>query len=305
MKNTFKSEINELLTGFYLNGGRWFDHEVQNIFELRKRQISAEEFSLQNEKSQVMANEFEHWSRMNKYSGPIVKVWWTSRPGTLESVLGKPIDQRNNPTDILVKFTSGPSDGLLGMSAKETKRISGDIGFKNPGLGRISRILGLDLRPIVRQRTIEFVEKLGLPKLSNRKLKVMIRSDEELKNKADEAGSVLLSELRDHMFTKFTSFNQTESIEHIIQNWLDAEILFPPYVKVTGNGNRFGSISASVINPIDNPKMTAIANYPIRFESNGNESILVFAGNEKIMRIRLKYDSQKMAGSIKLSGDPT
>lgn len=304
MANTLSSDVNELLTGYYLNNKQWFDPAAESAVNQRKTQIPEEEYALQDEKAQIMAKKFVEWAKANGYSGVVKKVWWTARPGSLGAAVGQKVDQKKNPTDILVLFTSGPAEGFLGLSAKATKKVSGDIGFKNPGLGTMESALGLDLKSIVQQHTRNFIVQNNLPSLSNDKLKAFIRSDPELKKKADEAGSVLLSVLRDRIYAKLYTLNPDSAKEHILKYWLDAEVTFPPYVKVTGNGNKLGSTSAKVTNPIDNPKMTAIMNNKIDFDSNGNESIMVWAGEEKIVRIRLKYDSQKMAGSIKLSGDP-
>jgi len=43
---------------------------------------------------------------------------------------------------------------------------------------------------------------------------------------------------------------------------------------------------------------------PIKLEKVGNESIGVSAGGKKIMKMRFKFESEKMASSVKLSGDP-
>ena len=40
------------------------------------------------------------------------------------------------------------------------------------------------------------------------------------------------------------------------------------------------------------------------FEKVGNESIGVKAGNKKILKMRFKYESEKLASSMKMSGDP-
>ena len=42
----------------------------------------------------------------------------------------------------------------------------------------------------------------------------------------------------------------------------------------------------------------------ISFEPVGNESIGVKAGTKKILKMRFKYESEKVASSLKMSGDP-
>ena len=84
---------------------------------------------------------------------------------------------------------------------------------------------------------------------------------------------------------------------------MDAEVIYPPYIKVTGQGSR-APYRASVMNPVENDKLSALGNYPITAEKVGNESIGIKAGDKKIMKIRFKFESEKMASSLKLSGDP-
>jgi len=62
--------------------------------------------------------------------------------------------------------------------------------------------------------------------------------------------------------------------------------------------------TASITDPLKNEKLEALSKYTIKMEKIGNESIGVIAGTKKIMKIRFKFESEKMASSLKLSGDP-
>ena len=84
---------------------------------------------------------------------------------------------------------------------------------------------------------------------------------------------------------------------------MDAEIVKPPYIKVTGQGNK-EPYKAVAMDPTKNEKLDALSKYKITLEKVGNESIGVKAGEKKIMKIRFKFESEKMASSVKLSGDP-
>ena len=79
-----------------------------------------------------MADKVIAWSKENNYSGVVEKVWWTARWICFNRAVGRTVDSRKNPTDVLVRFTGGE---FLGVSAKSTKK-QGDIGFKNPGMGQ-------------------------------------------------------------------------------------------------------------------------------------------------------------------------
>ena len=79
--------------------------------------------------------------------------------------------------------------------------------------------------------------------------------------------------------------------------------MFPPYVKVTGRGTQ-SPYSASVEDPLNNPKLKAILTERISYEDVGNDSVGVKAGTKKILKMRFKYESEKLASSLKMSGDP-
>ena len=68
--------------------------------------------------------------------------------------------------------------------------------------------------------------------------------------------------------------------------------------------NTGASGDGAVMDAINNPKLPAISAHEIKLEKVGNESIGVCAGNKRIMKIRFKFESEKMASSLKLSGDP-
>jgi hypothetical protein len=75
-------------------------------------------------------------------------------------------------------------------------------------------------------------------------------------------------------------------------------------VKVTGMGTKSGSITAKVDDPLKNDKLAAITGGNITLQKVGNESIGVSAGGKKILKMRAKFESEKLASTIKFSGDP-
>jgi hypothetical protein len=248
-----------------------------------------------------MAKEFIKWAKVNGYSGTVKDVWWTARPGSMSSAFGEQVDQKKNPTDVLVRFTSGPINGFLGLSAKATKG-KGEIGFKNPGLGTIDRNLNLKLGVEYENQLQQTIDKFKLPKTSNER-KAYIRANPGVKKHTEEIGVKVLSAMRDELMVRLKKFNQKDLMKYLLGDWMDADILRPPYVKVTGQGNR-QPYQAVVMDPTDNEKLKALSKYEIKLEKVGNESIGVSAGTKKIMKIRFKFESEKMASSVKLSGDP-
>ena len=117
-------------------------------------------------------------------------------------------------------------------------------------------------------------------------------------------GSEVLKECRDVMIAKLNTLSVGKRRDYIIKSWIDAsKELYPPYIKVTGKGKGVPYI-ADVEDPLNNPKLQAILSENITFDIVGNDSIGVKAGSKKILKMRFKYESEKLASSLKMSGDP-
>lgn len=299
--NTILSDINEIQTGYFLNGEKWFDTEAKNQFNLRAKQAKPDEVADAIGKAKVMAQEFKKWAKANGYSGTVKQVWWTARPNSMSSAVGYPVDQKKNPTDILVKFTSGPCDGFLGLSAKATQG-KGDIGFKNPGVGTVDKNLNMKLAEEYKKILDLTIKKYSLPDSADKR-KAYIRANPGVKKHTEDVGVKLLSAMRDELMKRLAKFNQKDMLKYLLSDWMDAEVLKPPYVKVTGQGSK-EPYNAVVMDPTKNDKLDALAKYKIGMEKVGNESIGIKAGDKKIMKIRFKFESEKMASSLKLSGEP-
>lgn len=85
-----------------------------------------------------------------------------------------------------------------------------------------------------------------------------------------------------------------------MNDWLDAKnAVYPRYIKVTGMKS-----GANVEDPMANSKIAALSSYDVVLSKVGNDSIGVSAGKKRIMKMRAKYESQKLASSVKFSGDP-
>lgn len=303
MANTDLADINELYVGYYLMGEKWWSKEASQHVSAKTKIVGAQQHDLQKEKARVMALEIIDWSKKAGYSGRVKNVWWTARPGSLSAAVGKDVDQKKNPTDILVKFTSGPANGFLGVSAKSTKG-GGDIGFKNPGIGTVEATLKLDLSKIVTEDVAYIVNKFKLPENASAR-KQEIRKSNKVSAATQAKGSETLEKIRDAMFDKLKKMNQPSLRNYLIENWLDASNdLYPPYIKATGMGNKIGSMKAKIDDPLKNDKLKAILKDRIKIEKIGNDSIGVSAGSKRIMKMRAKFESEKLASSVKFSGDP-
>lgn len=302
MANTDLSDINEIYLGYFLAGESWFDKDAKKQVDTKMRRVKKEQAEDQINKARVMAEEVLKWAKRKGYKGGIVNVWWTARPGSMSAAVGMEVDQRKNPADILIRFKSGPAKGFLGISAKSTLGNT-DIGFKNPGMGTMESVLGIDLGSINQKYITMIIQKYDLSNSTTQR-KVEIRDNPKIQQKTSELGSQALSEMRDVMFNRLKKMKSDQIQEFILKNWIDSsKTLFPPYIKVTGMGKK-EPYTAKVEDPLHNPKLDAINSGKMSVEKVGNESVGVKAGNYQILKMRFKFESEKLASSVKLSGDP-
>jgi len=297
--NTLVSDINELLVGYFLNNERWYNSEARQKYNQRSRQVSSEDLDRATEHARVMAKEFLKYAKEKNYSN-ITNVYWTARPGSMTKLTGVEVDQTKNPTDTLIKFSSGPSDGWLGLSAKSTKG-RGEIGFKNPGVGTIDRVLNISIAKFYNDELEKIISKLVLPKRATERKKY-IRDNPEIKKQTEVLGSKLLSKMRDILLKKLQSMNNKDLFDYFMEDWLNANIMYPPYVKITGKGTK-PPYTATVMEPTKNEKNDALATLDFKLEIVGNESIGVRAKGKKIFKMRFKFESEKLASSVKMSGE--
>ena len=298
-RNTDLADVNEIYCAYALNGNEFPDSASESQYNKKLNMITEEQANQQIGRAIAMVDEFLTWAKRNGYSG-IQETYWTARPGfSFKAVVGVDVDQRKNPTDVLIIFKKG---GYLGLSAKSTKG-KGDIGFKNPGVGTVDKDLGLKLNDINKKEQDNIVKQFKLPASASAR-KAEIRKNKALQMQTDRLGSKVLSDCRNILLKKLNTLKPEERRDYIIKSWIDAsEELYPPYVKVTGRGTK-DPYSASVEDPLNNPKLKAILNERITFEEVGNDSVGVKAGSKKILKMRFKYESEKLASSLKMSGDP-
>jgi hypothetical protein len=301
--NTDLADVNEIYVGFLLAGKKWFDNDAKSQFEKKSKIIGKELTEIQKARAEAMVEEVIKWAKSKKYSGRVKKVWWTARPNSLSNAVGKKVDSRKNPTDILVQFTSGPAEGFLGISAKSTSG-SGDIGFKNPGIGTVEATLNINLSDIVSTTVAKAIQKFKLPENTAAR-KDEIRKSPKIQEQTQTIGTELLNKIRDVMYEKLKKLDNKKLKNYILENWLDvSNDLYPPYIKVTGMGSKLGQIKAKVDDPLNNEKLGAILKNNLRLEKVGNDSIGLYAGPQKILKMRAKFESEKLASSLKFSGDP-
>lgn len=303
-KNTVGADINEIAFGYYAAGSSWDNfvnaEYAKEMLGERTSQASPEEIKDQQERAKAMLEATLEWAKQNGWEGTVTKVWWTARAGVLSLAVGKKVSS-GNPTDILLQFDN---DEFLGISAKSTKGKA-DIGFKNPGVGSIAKALNIDLISYVKQKTETTIRNLNLP-LNAKERKVFLRTqgNEALKSEVELIGKSILATLRESLYEHLTTLDDEEVRNHITTYWMDAGANYPYYIKVTGRGTSKSGYSATVSDPIKNEKYKALMSEEISVVKVGSDSIGILAGGKRIMKMRFKYESQKLASSLKMSGDP-
>ena len=75
--------------------------------------------------------------------------------------------------------------------------------------------------------------------------------------------------------------------------------VYPRYIKVTGQ-----KIGAIIEDPMANSKLSAMTSGKIKLSKIGNDSVGITAGTKRVLKMRAKFESQKLASSVKFSGDP-
>jgi hypothetical protein len=300
---THSADINEILYGYYMLGGSWKGFigasDAKKQLKDKGKKVSPQEYTDQEERAKVMAKDTIRWMSANGYSPKVKKVWWTARPGILSKAVGQDVDSRKNPTDVLVQTADG---SFLGLSAKSTK-TKGDIGFKNPGIGTIEKNLKVDLKFIHNDALEKLQKKYKEMPSSSKARKKWLRDNKDIRNKSIEVGKQVLASIRDAVKHSLLKMQQKKLRAYIINDWMDANNMYPPYIKVTGQGKN-GKYSSSILDPLKNNKMKALGSGKIEVEPVGSDAVGIRANGKKILKMRAKFESEKMASSIKFSGEP-
>jgi hypothetical protein len=297
--NTLGADVNEIYLAYLLNNNSFPDTITSNQFTKRSQSVSKQVVEWQIGRAEAMYTKFLEFLSRGRMGSP-VSAYWTARPGfKFRDIVGFDVNQRLNPTDVLVRLTTGK---FYGISAKSTK--SGGAGIKNPGVGTIDRYLATNLAAIDMKYSNMIVEKYDLPTGKDAR-KAFLNANPGIKKKVYENySSKALRELRDSYLIRLNQMSQQQIIDFLVTEWLneDPEILKLPYVKITGSGTK--TYTASLYDPITNSKSKNLIKGPIVFSAVGNDAVGVTANDQRILKMRFKYASTQLASSLKMSGDP-
>ena len=323
LPNTIFSDMNEILMASAAMGGtgiedvrRTVGPDAANQLEERIAQVREAVLAMGGDEAeadaridvevqngQVSAEETLAWAEAHGFGRTPKQVFWTARPGALASAMKaagvKSPATPGHPADIAIVFGKNK---ILGVSAKATKG-TGDIGFKNPGWGTFASILNLKVTPA--QLIEKELRKIDptFAELTASARKEAIRSDPAAVEAAGEGGRRVLKTLRDTLLAALENLTEEELREFVVTQLVDApENINPPYIKVTAKG---GGRSAHVHDPLNNPMLEAINAEGLTAAPARNDSIVFSSStNPGILQLRMKFESQALASSLKLTAEP-
>ena len=305
--NTFRSDINEILLGYYLLGGSWDGFEdsatIKKLVKDRRDKLTDEEYESEKQRSRAMVDTIKDWMQANGFKQKISKVWWTARPGEVARIVGT--DVGDNPSDILLQCNDKKYLGISVKSTKGTRQIS----FKNLGLGTVENELKLKLKDVQTRQESQFIKDYNLSDTPVKR-KDEIQSNPMVREKANEARSKTLKLIRDMIYRKLALMPQGKLQQHVVNFWMGIDTskdqalpMLVPYIIVTGHGSD-RSFYATIVDPHKNPKVFAAQTEKLKLTKSGNETIGIYTDTTNIMRIRAKYGTVPMAAPIEFSADP-
>ena len=293
------ADVNEIFFGYYLTNN-WNDFKdskkIQQEIEDRKKRLSNDEVNNQKGRAKEMAKITLEWMKNNGYEGKIIKKWWPKQnSGMISQAVGYEVDLDKNPLDVLVLTDK---EKFLGLSAKSTKG-SGKPPFKNPGLGSIESDLKLKLKHHYEDAVKEMLKKYPqLPKINSERKKIF-KADRKFYEENIQSSIFVqhtFEGIQEDMYNKLITLSQKELWNYIKDSWMDAGFLQPPYIIVTGRGTN-DKFTADV----DNRHDLNIQNLTIK--KVGSDKIRIFSKEKKLLDMRVKFESNHMATSIKFSGE--
>ena len=292
------ADVNELLFGYYLTNS-WDDFgdskHVKTEYDNRNKEITSKELEDQDGRAKEMAKVATVWAKKNGYS-TITEKWWPKQNSDMISeVVGYPVDLDYNPLDILIKTKTNQ---FLGFSAKSGK-TTGRIPFKNKGLGTVEKELDLELSNVFHIQEQKMLNNFyQIPKIRSKR-KIWFKSNIKFYEE-NICNSVFVKNvfqgIRDKIFEKLNKYSNEELWDYIKEKWMNSNPIDPRYVIVTGRGTN-GKYSASVEDPLSRK------NTKLEIRKESHDKIRISSGNEKILDMRVKFESTQMATSIKFSGE--
>jgi hypothetical protein len=292
--------INELWTGYHLwDRAVWWNAEAEQAYTEAKDRVCAiigmdvgqAQIAIAEGRGQAQAEEVKsEWQFRTGTEFRVIQIAWCAVKNTIQHFI--PQATRKHPADLIVKLEGGT---WLGISCKYRRKGKGTDSYKNPGLGPLAVAFGVELKSIVaRERAA-----LGLPKLSQEKLKVMIRANALLQTQTRAAYDRCARAIRDRLYEAAVALPAPRLATIVRSTLLDCDRhIVPRYVRVVGTGDSPETFRATFYNPfavppLDNLTVHKVADMEIGFKS----------GYHGVCKLRLKPESEPFASAFKSSVD--
>jgi len=298
--NTYRANVNEIYTGFFINNEQWYDLNAKELIDEYKITLEAEIFNDEKEKAYVMAQKFNEWNTDYK---DLEGVWWAGRDPTLVSKLvGLSSTIQENPTDILLKYKLG---GYLGVSCKSSvKHVK--VPWKNTGIISLCEFLDIpECVDFIQSETQYIIDKYNLPQTAKDR-KLYVRANPDINIITKTHGAFIMSGVRDRIYEGFTRLSQTQIRDYVFKYLLNSDSKVPPWVKVQGMGT-YGNYNATVHDPYINKTISQFKTQYIDFDKISDKSIGLYTKLDKDcmsvynkhIALGIKYESEAMCASLK------
>jgi hypothetical protein len=218
--------LHELLTGYYLNGGRHMDNYKND--EGQSPEAAHDEI-----KSIMDPKDYEESHRKAKFAADDIRnrlgdkkikhVRWTSKSGDLKSATGIESSQNEDPSDIVVStHDKDHPTGVRhhGISLKRSEK-TGDVQIANPGIEALHGAEGILKAHRDDIRTLYPAVAAG----SNAtKRKEVVRADPKLNEKIRERNRQTLSAMSKNLADKLNGMSKENLVQHLRDNVLHAHV---------------------------------------------------------------------------------
>ena len=221
--------LHELLTGYYLNGGK--RENVNEPEAHMPKHVDIDGFSPheaylhyskslkpnQLEKAHELAQHAANYLREHVKSGgdEISHVHWTSKPGDIERSTGISSTQKEDPSDIVITTKGGKHIGVSLKRSGSTRNVP----IANPGSDSIHK--GRETQQELRAAVLSSIPELG--SMSNKdKRKAFMRQNPKAHAKAKEIVRNHLAQMSDNTADYLRSLPPEELAQHLRDNVLHA-----------------------------------------------------------------------------------
>lgn len=243
----------------------------------------------------------------------IDEVIWTAQlrgDGLAKAAGVDGISEKNNQSDILIKGKDKDGNEMVyGVSLKvatsSSTKYPNDIPFFNGGLKKESERLGVEsVSETAAKSTKQALKDLGIKSTTAAAAKKEIRESEENKSKADAIGKKILEEARDGLVSGLSN-KSADEVRAFLSSMTGApsgEGRNLPTLKLTGYSS--GQKTTKIEDAVEGKVAKAIANSKdFQIEKAGSSAVRIVADGVPIMKVRVKWESQALGSSLKISGE--